>query len=30
MNMAEGDLSFNYFGNSLAKGEPFAVLHRGS
>jgi hypothetical protein len=30
MSMAEGDLGFNYFGNSLTKSEPFAVLHRGS
>jgi hypothetical protein len=27
--MAEGNLSFNYFGKALMKQEPFAVLHRG-
>ena len=29
MAMAEGDLGSNYFGDALAKREPFAMLHRG-
>lgn len=29
MKMAEENLGFNYFSDSIMKGEPFAMLHRG-
>ena len=29
MKMAQGDLGFNYFGGSLERREPFAMVHRG-
>jgi hypothetical protein len=29
MKMAQRDLGFNYFGGSLEKREPFAMVHRG-
>ena len=29
MKMAQGDLGFNYFGGSIEKREPFAMVHRG-